>query len=97
MDSLELIRDSAATMHSKLVARGVDALDPDALVQGAIQDLDLVMTFLPKGDAGLKASALSRTDPCLLRACLRSSEQQAEECQVDHLQAGIELAFAVFP
>jgi len=30
-----------------------------------------------------------------LRACLRSSEQQPEECQVDHLQAGIQLAFAV--
>jgi len=56
MDSLELIRDSAAIMHSKLVAKGVDPLDPDALVQGSIQDLDLVMTFLPKGDAGLKGA-----------------------------------------
>jgi hypothetical protein len=32
-----------------------------------------------------------------LRACLRSSEQQPEESQVDHLQAGIQLAFAVLP
>ena len=32
-----------------------------------------------------------------LRACLRSPEQQPEEGQVDHLQAGIELAFAVLP
>jgi hypothetical protein len=32
-----------------------------------------------------------------LRACLRSSEQQSEEGQVDHLHAGIEFAFAVFP
>jgi hypothetical protein len=31
------------------------------------------------------------------RACLRSSEQQSEEGQVDHLHAGIEFAFAVFP
>lgn len=56
MDSLELIRDSAATMQSKLVAKGVAPLDPDALIQGAIQDLGLVMTFLPKGDAGLKGA-----------------------------------------
>jgi hypothetical protein len=32
-----------------------------------------------------------------LRACLRSSKQQPEECQVDHLQAGVQLAFAVLP
>jgi superfamily I DNA/RNA helicase/Zn-dependent peptidase ImmA (M78 family) len=56
MDSLELIRDSATTVHSKLVANGVDPLDPDAMVQAAIQDLDLVMTLLPQGDAGLKGA-----------------------------------------
>ena len=33
----------------------------------------------------------------ILRACLRSSEQQPEEGQVDHLQAGIEFSFAVLP
>ena len=32
-----------------------------------------------------------------IRACLRSSEQQPEEGQVDHLQAGIEFSFAVLP
>ena len=32
-----------------------------------------------------------------LRACLRSPEQQPEEGQVDHLQTGIQLAFAVLP
>ncbi|MGA3080681.1 MAG: UvrD-helicase domain-containing protein [Terracidiphilus sp.] len=56
MDSLELIRDSATTMHSKLVANGIDPLDPDAMVQAAIQDLDLVMILLPQGDAGLKGA-----------------------------------------
>lgn len=56
MDSLELIRDSAATMQSQLVAKGVAPLDPDALVQAAIRDLDLVMILLPKGDAGLKGA-----------------------------------------
>jgi len=56
MDSLELIRDSATTMHSMLVANGVDPLDPEAMVQAAIQDLELVMTFLPQGDAGLKGA-----------------------------------------
>ena len=32
-----------------------------------------------------------------LRTCLRSLEQQLEEGQVDHLQAGVQLTFAVFP
>ena len=32
-----------------------------------------------------------------LRGCLRSLEQQPEESQVDHLQAGIQLALAVLP
>jgi len=30
-----------------------------------------------------------------LRARLRSSEQHPEECQVDHLQVGIQFGFAV--
>jgi diguanylate cyclase (GGDEF)-like protein len=32
-----------------------------------------------------------------LRTCLRSPEQQAEEGQVDHLQACVQFAFAVLP
>jgi hypothetical protein len=32
-----------------------------------------------------------------LRACLRSPEQQPEKRQVDHLQAGVQFAFAVLP
>ena len=32
-----------------------------------------------------------------LRACLRSPENQSKEGQVDHLQAGVQLAFAVLP
>ena len=31
------------------------------------------------------------------RACLRSLEQEPEECQVDHLQAGVQFALAVLP
>jgi hypothetical protein len=32
-----------------------------------------------------------------VRACLRSSEQQPQKRQVDHLQAGVQFAFAVLP
>ena len=32
-----------------------------------------------------------------VRACLRSSEQQSKESQVNHLQAGVQLAFTVLP
>jgi iron complex outermembrane receptor protein len=54
----------------------------------------------------LSISAYTRVDTGLtwqpggsfsLRACLRSSEQQPEKRQVDHLQAGIQFAFAVLP
>ncbi|MFC7520683.1 hypothetical protein ACFQS6_11955 [Xanthomonas populi] len=34
---------------------------------------------------------------CILRACSKSSKQQRQERQVDHLQAGVELTLAVFP
>ncbi len=32
-----------------------------------------------------------------LRACLRSSKQQSQKCQIHELQAGVEPAFAIFP
>ncbi len=32
-----------------------------------------------------------------VRTCLRSLEQQSEESQVDHLQTGVQLSFAVLP
>jgi len=38
-----------------------------------------------------------QTGCTFLRACLRSSEQQPEESQVDHLQACVQFAFAVLP
>src|SRR5512143_927068 len=41
------------------------------------------------------------SSPCsgasLLRACLRSFEQENEESEDDHLEAGIDFTFAVFP
>jgi Arc/MetJ family transcription regulator len=43
--------------------------------------------------------AKSRTEAVhvALRACLRSPKQQPEKRQVDHLQAGVQFAFAVLP
>jgi superfamily I DNA/RNA helicase/Zn-dependent peptidase ImmA (M78 family) len=77
MDSLELIRDSAAAMHTKLVAKGIDPLDPNALVQATIQDLDLVMILLPKGDAGLKG-ARALFDDQSGTICCEATEHLAE-------------------
>ena len=49
-----------------------------------------------KGAAEGLSGVTSRANAAL-RACLRSSEQQPEKGQVDHLQAGIQFAFAVLP
>lgn len=81
MDSLELIRESAAAMHSKLVEKGIAPFDPDALVQAAIQDLDLVMILLPPGDAGLKG-ARALFDDQSGTICCEVSEDIAERAML---------------
>ena len=40
---------------------------------------------------------LHHCEPCFLRTCSRSSEYQAQECEMDELQAGIEQSLAVLP
>jgi hypothetical protein len=45
----------------------------------------------------VKVARIVVLDACVLRACLRSSEQQGEEGQVDELQAGIKFSLAVLP
>lgn len=56
MEAFELIRRQAAALHDKVVANGTDPLDVWFLVLGAAQARDLDVTFLPKGDPGLKGA-----------------------------------------
>lgn len=43
------------------------------------------------------SARMCRRPSSALRTCSRSFEQQRQECQVDELQAGVELALAVLP
>jgi len=56
MDAFEAARQNAAALHAKVTAEGVDALDPDALVDAAIAALDLELFVLEPGDPALKGS-----------------------------------------
>ena len=56
MDGFEPIRVGAARLHESVVGAGCDPLDPSALVEAAINRLDLELAYLPAGDPGLKGA-----------------------------------------
>ena len=45
MDAFEPIRSAAAALHQALVAKGVDPLNPLALVETAAADLDIELVY----------------------------------------------------
>jgi superfamily I DNA/RNA helicase/Zn-dependent peptidase ImmA (M78 family) len=54
MDLFDPIRSAATALHERLVATGVDPLDPTALIMAAIGRLDIELVWLPAGDPALK-------------------------------------------
>ena len=56
MDAFDPIREAASGLHHKLVAAGVDWLDPSALAMAAVLDLDLRLAWLAPGDPALKGA-----------------------------------------
>jgi hypothetical protein len=81
---IEIIEASNADLHTRAIAIGALCRVKD---QRSELFVDALIVEIER------RLAMGRD----IRACLRSSEQQPEECQVDHLQAGIQLAFAVLP
>lgn len=56
MDSFEQIRRAAAGLHTSVVLAGADECDPVALVESAIQHLDLELVFVAPSDPVLKGA-----------------------------------------
>ena len=54
MDAFEPIRNSAADLHEKIIATGIEPLDTDALIEAAVANLGLELFWLEKGDPFLK-------------------------------------------
>lgn len=73
MDAFESIRRTASDLHARLVAAGVNALDPDALVRAAAKSLDdLAISTLPAGDPGLKGARALLDEQSGMILCERS-------------------------
>ncbi len=56
MDGFETIRQQAAALHDKLVAKGADKFNPLKLVQAAAKEHGLDLIFLAPGNVALKDS-----------------------------------------
>jgi DNA helicase-2/ATP-dependent DNA helicase PcrA len=56
MEVFEAIRQSALRLHQKLRSAGADAFQPLALIEAAVKDLDLELTWLPAGHPALKGA-----------------------------------------
>jgi Zn-dependent peptidase ImmA (M78 family) len=56
MDAFETIREAAAALHAKLVAKGVDPDKPFDLATAAAADRNAELAWLPEGDPALKGA-----------------------------------------
>ena len=56
MDAFEAARQNAAELNLKVTQEGAEALNPHALVEAALVELDLDLFFLDPGDPALKGS-----------------------------------------
>jgi DNA helicase-2/ATP-dependent DNA helicase PcrA len=84
MDAFETIRAAAATLHSKLVAAGVDADKPMELVAAAVADLDLELAWLPENDPALKGARALFDEQGGIICCLAKGSPGERACLVAH-------------
>lgn len=84
MDAFEPIRIEAAALHDRLIATGVDPLDPMALVQATITDLDLELVWLSAGDPALKGARALYDDQSGTICCECIGEPAARALLVAH-------------
>jgi DNA helicase-2/ATP-dependent DNA helicase PcrA len=54
MIAFDSVREQAAVLHDKVVAKDADALNPLAIIKAVAADLTLELAWLPKGDPALK-------------------------------------------
>lgn len=84
MDAFEPIRTEAVGLNDALVAKGVDPLDPLALVEAAITHLDLELVWLAAGDPALKGARALYDDQSGTICCESDGEAAARALLVAH-------------
>ena len=84
MDAFEPIRSAAAALHQALVAKGVDPLNPLALVETAAADLDIELVWLPAGDPALKGARALYDDQSGSICCESNGDGSARALLVAH-------------
>ena len=81
MDAFDLIRDTAARLHTALVTRGADPSHPWAMVEAAIHQLALELVWLPAGDPVLKG-ALALFDEQSGTICCAAGGEAARQVEL---------------
>lgn len=81
MDSFEVVRRNAETLHSELVSAGVNVMDPNALVLAALEMLELDLHVLENEDPALKGSHALYDDQAGHILC-RTFEDEIEKALV---------------
>jgi DNA helicase II / ATP-dependent DNA helicase PcrA len=84
MDAFETIRNSAAALHSQLVAAGADPDKPMDLVKAAAKQLDLELAWLPEGDPALKSARALFDEQGGVICCVDKGTPGDRACLVAH-------------
>ncbi len=84
MDSFYNIRLSASALNEKLVSNGVNPLDPMALVEAAVIELDLELIWLPPGNSALKNSRALYDDQSGMICCENIGDAASRALLVAH-------------
>ena len=96
MDAFEPIRSAAAALQQALVAKGVDPLNPLALVETAAADLDIELVWLPAGDPALKGARALYDDQSGSICCESNGDGSARALLVAH-ELGHNAATRIMP
>ena len=91
MDGFEPIRLAAAHLHESVVEAGCDPLDPSALVDAALELLDLERADLPAGDPALKGARALFDEQSRMICCEQLAEAGDHALLVAHEIGHVEI------
>jgi hypothetical protein len=84
MDAFESIRGQAAALHRELVGKGVDPLNPEAIVLAAAEKFSLDVVFLPPADPALKGAKALFDEQAGIICCEESADNVGRALLVAH-------------
>lgn len=84
MDTQNFIRARAAALHDELVRLGTDPFNPMELVQAAVRHCELLLSWLPRGDAALKGARALFDEQAGVICCEREADPPTRALLVAH-------------